>query len=289
MYDSKTVRRRRAVLGLLVACALILLTASFGGSGGAVGSVQRGVSQVLSPVQEGASRALKPVRDLFGWFGDTLNAKGDLKSVRAERDELRREVVRYQGQASENAELRRQLNLNQSLGLDTYRPLGARVISQSPTVWWAQVTINKGTSDGVRDGMPVIDDAGLVGSVTEVTGSTAVVTLISDHTSAVSARTNAQRVPGVVEPTSAGNPTDLLLKFPGSGRIQPGDRIVTRGTIATSQQLPSLFPPGLPIGQVTRIQDPGSDTQEVHVRPFADLRRLEFVQVLTHIPKGDDS
>ena len=75
LYDSKTVRRRRAVLGLLVACSLILLTASFGGDGGAVGSVQRGFSEVLNPVQEGASRALKPVRDLFGWFGDTLRAR----------------------------------------------------------------------------------------------------------------------------------------------------------------------------------------------------------------------
>jgi cell shape-determining protein MreC len=105
----------------------------------------------------------------------------------------------------------------------------------------------------------------------------------------VSARTNSDRVPGVVEPSSAGNPTDLLLKFPGSGRIQPGDRIVTRGTISTSTRLPSLFPPGLPIGQVTRIEDPGADTQEVHLRPFADLRRLDFVQVLTHIPTSDDS
>src|ERR687894_2684148 len=94
MYDSKTVRRRRVVLGLLVACSLILLTASFGGDGGAVGSVQRGFSEVLNPVQEGASRALKPIRDLFGWFGDTVSAKGQVNDLRAERDRLRTEVLR---------------------------------------------------------------------------------------------------------------------------------------------------------------------------------------------------
>jgi rod shape-determining protein MreC len=85
VYD-KTVRRRRAVLGLLVAGSLILLTAYFGESaGGGLHSVQRGVLEVVSPIQDGASRALKPVRDLFGWFGDTIDAKGDVKSLRQER------------------------------------------------------------------------------------------------------------------------------------------------------------------------------------------------------------
>ena len=89
MYD-KTVRRRRAVLGLLVASSLILLTAYFGESaGGGLYSIQRGVLDVVSPIQEGASRALKPVRDLFGWAGDTLDAKGQLKDVRRDRDALR--------------------------------------------------------------------------------------------------------------------------------------------------------------------------------------------------------
>ncbi len=86
MYD-KTVRRRRVVLGLLVASSLILLTAYFGESaGGGLHSVQRGVLDVISPIQQGASKALKPVRDLFGWTGDTLDAKGQLKTVRKERD-----------------------------------------------------------------------------------------------------------------------------------------------------------------------------------------------------------
>ena len=85
MY-KQTVRRRRAVLGLLVALSLILLTAYFGESaGGGLHALQRGVLQVLAPIQEGANRALKPFRDLAGWFGDTLHA-------RDQRDKLRKEV-----------------------------------------------------------------------------------------------------------------------------------------------------------------------------------------------------
>ncbi len=75
MHD-RAVRRRRAVLVALVAASLILLTAYFGESqDGRLHSVQRGALAALSPIQEGASRVLKPFRDLFGWFGDTIDAK----------------------------------------------------------------------------------------------------------------------------------------------------------------------------------------------------------------------
>jgi len=85
VYD-KTVRRRRAVLVLLVMLSLILLTAYFGeASGGRLHSVQRGFLTVVSPIQDGANKALKPVRDLFGWFGDTLHAK-------SQRDQLLKQV-----------------------------------------------------------------------------------------------------------------------------------------------------------------------------------------------------
>ena len=85
MYD-KAVRRRRAVLVVLVALSLTLLTAYFGeSSSGGLHSVQRGAMEVLAPIQEGANRVVKPFRDLFGWFGDTLDAKD-------ERDKLKKLV-----------------------------------------------------------------------------------------------------------------------------------------------------------------------------------------------------
>src|ERR687890_2785520 len=96
MYD-KQVRRRRAVLLGLVACCLVLLTAYFGeSSGGPLRSIQTGAMEVLAPVQEGANRALKPFRDLFGWFGDTLDAKQERDALRTERDSLRQQVARLE-------------------------------------------------------------------------------------------------------------------------------------------------------------------------------------------------
>jgi rod shape-determining protein MreC len=288
VYD-KTVRRRRAVLGLLVACSLILLTAYFGESaGGTLHSVQRGASTVLGPVQEGASRALKPVRDLVGWFGDTFEAKGEVQQLREELDATRAELIREEGGQREAERLAAQLEMETSLGLDEYAPVGARVISQSPTVWYRQVGINKGSGDGVRTGQAVINERGLVGTVTNVTGRRSVVTLLTDQSTSVGARANKNGVRGLVRPASAGSPNDLVLEFvQRADRLEEGDRIVTSGTESEREELESLFPPGLPLGQVSRIEEPGTEAVEIHVRPFANMRELDTVRVLTDRPRGN--
>lgn len=291
MYD-KTVRRRRAVLGLLVVSSLILLTAYFGESGGgALHGVQRGTSEVLNPVQEGASRALKPVRDLFGWFGDTLDAKGKVEGLTAERDRLRAELARQENAAYENARMAKLLETTGALGLAAYGPVVGRVFATSPTVFYATVRVNKGRSDGVRVGHPVMSESALIGRVTAAFRGAAQVTLLtdtstSDTAAGVSARAGARNVFGVVEPVGAGNPNDLLLDNVAPGaRLNPGDRVVTRGTVSNTERLTSLYPPGLPIGVITRIEREGTDTQEVHLRPYANMRNLDFVQILTR-PQG---
>jgi rod shape-determining protein MreC len=279
VYD-KTVRRRRAVLALLVAGSLILLTASFGG-GGVLSSVQRGVVTVVSPIQEGASRALKPVRDLFGWVRGTIDAKGDVADLKRERDAYRRQAVAGAAALRENARLQEMLDLNESLSLADYRPVAARTIGVDPSVWWSQITINRGTADGVRVDQPVVTGEGLVGRVSFATGSTAIVTLITDHTTYVPARVNETGVDGGVA-AEAGRPDDLVMQYTTrNDRVDRGQVVVTAGTRSRSDELRSLYPPNIPIGEVTRVDDPGTDDQRVHVRPFADVRRLEFVQVLT--------
>jgi rod shape-determining protein MreC len=281
VYD-KTVRRRRAVLGLLVVSSLILLTAYFGESaGGVLHAVQRGVLQVVSPIQEGASRALKPVRDLIGWVGDTIDAKGEVKGLREQRDQLRDRAIAGDAAVRENADLRRMLELEERAGLQAAQPVGSRVIGQDPSVWYSQVTINKGTGDGVRANHPVVGPGGLVGVVKDAAPNSAVVTLITDYTTAISARVNESGVSGVVQ-VETGRPTDLVLNFTTrNDKVEVGQTIVTAGTRSRVSRLPSLYPPNIPIGRVTRVDEPETDDQEVHLRPFVNLRRLEFVQVLT--------
>ena len=285
MYD-KTVRRRRAVLGLLVACSLILLTAYFGESGsGVLHSVQRGTSEILSPVQEGASRALKPVRDLFGWFGDTIAAKGQVEDLRKERDRLRTELAQTEVNSADLDRLSKLFELNGALGIEDLGPQTGRVIFQSATVWYSTIRVDKGAEDGVRVGHPVINEEALIGRVTNVFGGTAQVTLITDTTTKVPVRAGREQAFGIVEPASAGNPTDMVMKFTQpNAKIGVGDRVVTRGT-EPEDHAASRYPVGLPVGQVSRIEHEGTDTQEIHVRPYANLRSIDFVQILTR-PRG---
>ncbi|HEY6761749.1 MAG TPA: rod shape-determining protein MreC [Baekduia sp.] len=289
MYD-KTVRRRRAVLGLLVVSSLILLTAYFREpAGGALHNVQRGILTVVSPIQDGASQGLKPVRDAFGWVGDTVSAKGDLKDMRSERDRYRNDAVRAEAAVRQNAKLRGLLSLDQVPNdLSPYHPVTARVVTRSPTLWFAKITISKGSNDGIAVNQPVIaadgdgsDDAGVIGKVDSVVPGSAVVRLITDSSIALAANTADGDVSGTVKP-SPGNPRDLIMdNVAQSANIRTGDFVVTTGTVSRRNDIPSVFPPDLPIGRVSRVENPGSLNQVPHVKPFVDPRQIEYVQVLT--------
>src|SRR5688572_32591098 len=128
MTDN-VVRRRRAVLAALVVLSLFLLTAYFGErSSGPLHGVQRTAMEVFAPIQEGANRALKPFRDLFGWFGDTLDAKEERDRLQAERDTLRKDVARLTIDNRELQQIEGLREQNTSGGLDDYSPVQARVI-----------------------------------------------------------------------------------------------------------------------------------------------------------------
>jgi rod shape-determining protein MreC len=156
------------------------------------------------------------------------------------------------------------------------------VIARSPTVWYSSVKIDKGSSDGVRRDQPVIAAGGLAGRVTQVTGGTAEVSLITDASSAVSAQVMPRGAAGVVKP-QVGEPDDLLLDFIEKGRrVTEGTTVVTSGFTSSREGVESLFPRGIPIGRVTEVDLDEVDLyQRVHIKPFADLRRVDFVQVLT--------
>jgi rod shape-determining protein MreC len=281
VFDNKVVRRRRAALAVFVGLSLVLLTAWFGESGGGVlHAFQRGAQAAFAPIETGADRALKPVRDLFGWVGDSFDAKSQNKQLKSEVQSLRSQLAEADTAKRDAAELRGIVGLGRQDGFPQgTSPVTARVIARSPTVWYSTVKIDRGSSDGVRVDQPVIASGGLAGKVTNVTGGTAEVTLITDASSAVSAQIVPDGASGIVQP-EVGNPKKLLLDFVEKGkRVSAGTTVVTSGF--RSSRVESLFPRGIPVGKVTN-----ADLQEIElyqrvtIEPFADLRRLDYVQVL---------
>ena len=284
MY-RKQVRRRRAVLVALIVVSLILLSISFSeADNGPLHSIQRGLSAVLSPLEEGASRALKPARDFVNWFDETFDARGDNEALRDEVQQLRAEVADAQSAVGENRQFRKMLKLDPAdAALAEYDRVTGRVIGRSPTVWYSEVTIDVGSSSGVAVNDSVVTGDGLVGSISDTTRGSAVVALITDHRSAVSAKLLPDGPDGIVEP-EVGDPDDLLLDFIDSNTEVKEDQVlVTAGW--SNGRISSAYPYGIEIGRISDATVSGEQTfQQVHVQPFADIRNLDYVQVLTGGP-----
>jgi rod shape-determining protein MreC len=274
----KQVRRRRAVLALLIASSFVLLTVTFGRTSG---GLQEGVSTIFSPVQGVADRALKPARDLANWFDETFEARGENERLEEQLASARRQAVAGQVALQENTQLRRMLRLdrNPAIAFSSSQAVTGRVIGRSPSVWHSTVNIDAGSGDGVAVDDPVLSGVGLAGRVISVQPGSAQVALLTDNSSGVTAKVVPSGVQGMLEP-DIGDPADLILDFIDSTRrVRRGQSVVTAGWRA--QGYASLFPANIPVGEVTEASVFEQEaSQQVHVRPFADLANLDFVQVL---------
>lgn len=170
--------------------------------------------------------------------------------------------------ALENQRLTSLLGFVQTNGLKT---LGARVIGQ-PTDYSRVITIDRGSADGVTVAMPVVGAAGVVGQTIEVTAHTAQVRLITDADSGVAALIQTNRAAGIVRGSVEGV---LELDFVGRDTVvKVGDLVVTSG-------IGGIYPKGLLIGEVTKIENlPSNLYQTIRLAPAGDFSKLEEVLVL---------
>ena len=163
------------------------------------------------------------------------------------------------------------------------KPVNGRVVLASPTLWYSTVNINRGSSDGVHVNDPVITGDGLVGRVTKIVGDAAQVTLLTDPDSGVTARIGRDRRLRHRPDRHAGQsqrPAAAAASRAASARRGSASR--SSPPASSRRRFTSYFPPDIPIGVVTEVDPNELDTsQQVHIRPYADLHDLDIVQVLT--------
>jgi rod shape-determining protein MreC len=275
--------RRRLVVGALVLLSLVLITLSFGsGEDGRLSGVESAGSAVLRPFAVGFERVAQPFRDAYGWADSLLDARSEAESLRRENEELRQRVIQNQFARQELATLKSLLRYVESPRFpDDFRENStvAEVIGRPGGAFAQAITIAAGSDAGVRVEDPVITGEGLVGIVTRVTADTARIQLLTDQKAAVSAIDLRTRATGIVRHARGTRETLVLDRVRKQDDVKERDVIVTAAWRAGA--LSSLYPKGIPIGEVTSVGLTDTDLfQQVQIEPYVDFGALDTVIVL---------
>lgn len=229
-------------------------------------------AEVMAPVQRWSYGFATGIR---GW----VLSLGELRSIRAENQKLKTDLQSYKVLQARLYELAMENQRLQTLldfkAASPMRTAAARVIARNPDSWFSQVVIDKGRTSGIDVEMPVMTPSGVVGKVTKVTDTTATVLLLLDPESGVGGLVQRSRDTGVVL-GQAGLAGRLKIKFfSRDAHVAIGDDIISSG-------LGGVFPSGLPVGTVTRVEEEEFGLVKfAEVKPSADFDHLDEVLVIT--------
>lgn len=261
--------RRYALLLAVLLVSLFLLTVQTRGGGPTRAADV--VALAVTPAQSLLAKAHRGALGAWHSFADWKAVRGENMALRADNERLRVQSLQVRETDLENRRLRRLLALRDRIPLAT---LTGEIIGREGGGWARSLTVNRGRADGIAQQMPVIVPEGLVGRVAQVRFGASVVQLLNDPTSTVGAVVQRTRTPGLVEGEPSGGVRFKFMARDGAG-VVPGDLIVTSG-------LGTLFPKGIPVGRVTRIEDKGSALFHFAVlAPAVDFTRVEEVLLLT--------
>ena len=259
------------VLGTLLVVALLLTTLYFReGPTGPLRRARTGVLAVSAPLEQAGSWLTSPLRVVGDFAGGLSVSRDQLAVLRTQNQKLRQQVSDLSEARAENARLGALLSIKQALQLPM---TAARVIGRPTSSWEGSLVIDKGSSSGFKQGMPVIAAQGLLGQLVEVAPNASKVRLITDRRSGVAALIQSSRAPGIVRGSIEG---DLSLDFLDR-RLKPklGDTVVSSG-------IGGVFPRGIVVGDIGFIRDQRSDPfPHIVVISRVPIQNVEEVLVLT--------
>lgn len=232
--------------------------------------LDRVVLAVSSPLQRGLTAAVDGVAGAWREYVALRGVQDENSSLKAENQQLRGEVNRLQEARGENERLKRMLGYTETAA---GRLVLARIVGVNPAAAPLSLRIDRGESDGVRRGMPVVTPDGVVGYVHRVSSGYSDVVLITDPNSKLAVRAQRSRA----RATASGGGGNQLLHLENALRtedLEEGDLIITSGT-------DGIYPSGLVVGRVTSIQRKSYGMfQAAEIIPAVDIARLEEVLVM---------
>src|SRR5690349_16009281 len=235
-------------------------------------NVQVSGTRVFEPAQNAISRLLGQVDDVTTVVQKMTELSHQNAQYREEIDRLQSEIASLRELEVENRDLRNLLGLKQRTGTGELLP--ATVIARDPSPFVQAITLDRGTDDGVKEGMTIITWRGVVGRVSRVSPTSSKVLLITDTSSSISGKVqnSESRVTGIIRGRPEGGL--LMQRIPQEETLQTGETVVT-------SDFGGLMPEGLVIGQIIQIRRKDVDVlQEAVIEPSADLKQLERLYVL---------
>jgi rod shape-determining protein MreC len=278
--ESTPEQRARRVLGVLVLACLTVITLDARPGAGPLSPLRHAVASVMGPAESATATAFQPFTDLGDALRTNHSLRGDVARLEADNARLRSQVATLPLDQKRLAELD---GLTKTVADTGYSLVAARVVAVGPMQSFSRtVTIDAGTSSGVRKDMTVLNSDGLVGRVVSATRSTATVLLIVDTDSVVGGRLGTNLEIGFLRGRgSADNTGRLALDLQDNSVVPSKDDVVV--TWGSKDGVPYVA--GIPIGRVESVvSSPRQSSRLAVIKPFVDFTALDVVGVV--VPKG---
>lgn len=232
-----------------------------------------------SPLQTASSKASGATSGFFQQIWNFRSTAKENEQLRERLAQVETDLHTARQAATENERLKALLGLNEQTNIES---VPARVIARDPSVWFNTITINRGSSSGIRVNMPVVTAGGIVGRVITVGPWSAQVMLITDEKAGAGAVVGQLGQSGALG--SVRGRADLgvglieMRYVSGLEKVEVNDFVMTTGQ-------DGIYPPGLNVGRVVEVK-PGTTTQahQILIQPGAQLDHLEEVAVLLYHP-----
>jgi rod shape-determining protein MreC len=225
--------------------------------------------EIIGPFQTAISKVSNYVGGFWEKYIALLHVSEENKQLRLELLQYKTANIEYREAVATNVRLQKLLELKESLPPPT---LTAEIVGKDPSLWFRTLTINRGSSDGVQKGMPVVTVAGVVGQVLTSSPNYSKVLLATDPNSAIDVITQKTRVQGIVK--GLGRDAFGLHYVLKSAEVEKSDYVLTSG-------LGGVFPKGLMVGTVSGIKKSRRGMfQSIEIEPAVDFAQLEYLIII---------
>jgi rod shape-determining protein MreC len=270
--------RSRLLLIILIVTSLFLITLDLRGVK-ILDGVRSGTQNVLSPFQKAGSTVVSPFRNFFGDVTNLGRTRSEIEKLKEDNAKLRNELLQRKNADVELEQLKSVLDLAGRAG---YKVLGTRVISQGASTSFSQsITIDAGTTSGIRQNMTVVSGEGLVGVVKESYLNSALIMLATDPDFKVGVRVAGTQQIGIL--SGRGSKRAELQLLDNQQIVKVGDVLLARGSTNNRP-----FVPGIPVGVISAVDNTaGSIAQTASVMLYPNFSALSVVSVVLSAGKNN--